>query len=131
MDGALHQRRTCQNRHVEEPERSHPSCIPGIGPIVASCLSASVPEARLFQGGREFALIAPGLTAEDAPSTAERIRAAIADNGCDVTASIGVATYPSDARDAETLIAAADQALYRSKHEGRDRVTLAGTPLRA
>ncbi len=29
--------------------------IPGIGPIIASCLSASVPDAKLFEGGREFA----------------------------------------------------------------------------
>ena len=31
------------------------AAIPGIGPIVASCLSASVPDASLFQGSREFA----------------------------------------------------------------------------
>ena len=76
-------------------------------------------------GGEEFALIAPGLTAADAAGAAERIRAAIAGNGCDVTASVGVATFPRDAGDAEALIAAADQALYRSKHAGRDRVTQA------
>ena len=76
-------------------------------------------------GGEEFALIAPGLTASDAAGTAERIRAAIAGNGCEVTASVGVATFPRDASDPHALISAADQALYRSKHDGRDRVTQA------
>jgi diguanylate cyclase (GGDEF)-like protein len=76
-------------------------------------------------GGEEFALIAPGLTAADAAGAAERIRAAIAGNGCEVTASVGVATFPRDASGAEALIGAADQALYRSKHDGRDRVTQA------
>jgi diguanylate cyclase (GGDEF)-like protein len=78
-------------------------------------------------GGEEFALIAPGLSARDAQTLAERIRAAIAGNGCDVTASIGVATYPGDAADGEALIAAADKALYHSKHAGRDRVSLAAS----
>ena len=76
-------------------------------------------------GGEEFALIAPGLSTDHAPITAERIRAAIESNGCHVTASIGVATYPRDADDAHTLVAAADAALYRSKHDGRNRVTQA------
>ena len=30
------------------------STIPGIGPVIATCLSASVPDAKLFEGGREF-----------------------------------------------------------------------------
>lgn len=29
--------------------------VPGIGPVIATCLSASVPDAKLFEGGREFA----------------------------------------------------------------------------
>jgi len=31
------------------------STIPGVGPVIATCLSASVPDAKLFVGGREFA----------------------------------------------------------------------------
>ena len=41
--------------HRSDPVSTRLAGIPGIGPIVASCLSASVPDARLFQGSREFA----------------------------------------------------------------------------
>jgi two-component system, cell cycle response regulator len=77
-------------------------------------------------GGEEFALIAPGLTAADARATGERIRAAIEGNGAGVTASVGVATFPDHADGDESLIAAADAALYRSKDDGRNRVSVAG-----
>jgi diguanylate cyclase (GGDEF)-like protein len=76
-------------------------------------------------GGEEFALVAPGLTVEDALATGERIRAAIEANGAGVTASVGVATYPDQAGSGESLVAAADAALYRSKDAGRNRVSVA------
>jgi transposase len=41
--------------HRSDPISVRLAAIPGIGPIVASCLSASVPNASLFQGSREFA----------------------------------------------------------------------------
>jgi transposase len=41
--------------HRSNPVSLRLATIPGIGPIVASCLSASVPDASLFQGSREFA----------------------------------------------------------------------------
>ena len=41
--------------HRSDPVSLRLATIPGIGPIVASCLSASVPDASLFQGSREFA----------------------------------------------------------------------------
>jgi transposase len=41
--------------HRSDPVSVRLAAIPGIGPIVASCLSASVPDAGLFRGGREFA----------------------------------------------------------------------------
>jgi diguanylate cyclase (GGDEF)-like protein len=37
--------------------------------------------------------------------------------------SIGVAAFPEDARNPETLLATADAALYRAKHEGRNKVS--------
>ena len=41
--------------HRSDPVSTRLATIPGIGPIVASCLSASIPDASLFQGSREFA----------------------------------------------------------------------------
>ncbi|MHB8730564.1 MAG: diguanylate cyclase [bacterium] len=48
-----------------------------------------------------------------------------------VTFSVGVATYPTHGDNRERLIAAADQALYRAKAEGRDRVVIAEPVLRS
>lgn len=83
-------------------------------------------------GGEEFALCLPLFTPEEAKTMAERCRAAIAaiDTGpsgfsFEITASFGIA-----ARDAggpvnfEETLAAADKALYFSKNEGRNRVTV-------
>lgn len=74
-------------------------------------------------GGEEFALILPGVAPGDAAPIGERVRAAIAANGCEVTASLGLATFPADASSSDALVGAADEALYRSKHGGRNRVT--------
>jgi len=48
------------------------------------------------------------------------------DGAIEVTASIGVSVYPEDARDAASLLKAADKAMYVSKRSGRCRVTFFG-----
>ncbi|WP_367718480.1 EAL domain-containing protein [Nitratireductor sp. GISD-1A_MAKvit] len=78
-------------------------------------------------GGDEFAIIAPGLSDPDeAAELAEKILEAFrtenetaASEGL-MSTSIGIAVYPEDAKDQETLINHADTALYRAKSEGRD-----------
>ena len=46
-----------------------------------------------------------------------------------MTISVGVAVLPDPAvKDANDIVAVADQALYKSKHGGRNRVTLSQTP---
>jgi diguanylate cyclase (GGDEF)-like protein len=85
-------------------------------------------------GGEEFTLILPEGTGAVTRQRAEFFRDAI--QRLDVhyrgrplgkiTASMGVAVFPDHGRTASALIEAADKALYRSKNEGRDRVTLAG-----
>jgi diguanylate cyclase (GGDEF)-like protein len=45
-----------------------------------------------------------------------------------ITVSAGIAMFPEHGATAETLLHAADQALYRAKAEGRDRVVTAGEP---
>ena len=76
-------------------------------------------------GGEEFAVVLPGCGPEEALRIAERLRLAVAaaPSVVPITASAGVATYPGHAGDADTLVRAADDALYESKRAGRDRTT--------
>ncbi|MET0620761.1 MAG: EAL domain-containing protein [Thermoanaerobaculia bacterium] len=82
-------------------------------------------------GGDEFTLLVPGISAEeDAAKIARKICEAIHDpfwiDGRElfVTTSMGVAVYPSDGHDAETLVRNADSAMYRAKEQGRDNYQL-------
>ena len=88
-------------------------------------------------GGEEFAIALPETGPKGAFEVAERVRTRIeaeevplgAGKGTmRVTASIGTATMPGSANDVETLVAAADAALYESKRAGKNRVTAATGP---
>jgi predicted signal transduction protein with EAL and GGDEF domain len=46
-------------------------------------------------------------------------------NGIGITCSVGVAAFPRDARDAASIILAADRACYAAKRSGRNRVATA------
>jgi diguanylate cyclase (GGDEF)-like protein len=80
-------------------------------------------------GGEEFALLLAGTDDEKALAAAERLRYVISAeplNGVgQVTASLGVAACPAHATSERNLYAASDAALYRAKHEGRDRTAVA------
>jgi diguanylate cyclase (GGDEF)-like protein len=87
-------------------------------------------------GGEEFAIALPETGLEGAAEVGERIRARIAseavppiDDGkpISVTASMGVAEIPRCARDPETLVKAADAALYEAKRAGKNQVCKAPT----
>ncbi|MFP5343800.1 MAG: GAF domain-containing protein [Candidatus Limnocylindria bacterium] len=80
-------------------------------------------------GGDEFALILPGVDATAARAVAERARAALHDVGPDVTASIGVATFPADGASAADILLAADRACFLAKRRGRDRIATAAEGL--
>jgi diguanylate cyclase (GGDEF)-like protein len=75
-------------------------------------------------GGEEFAAVLPGCSAALAVQVAERLRRAVEEAATDVsvTASCGVATYPYDGADIDSLLGAADRALYSAKRAGRNRV---------
>jgi diguanylate cyclase (GGDEF)-like protein len=82
-------------------------------------------------GGEEFAVVLPETDAAGAFVVAEKIREAIAAHlfgdaegarCCTLTVSIGVATYPTYAYDKESLLREADDALYRAKNGGKNRV---------
>ncbi len=88
-------------------------------------------------GGEEMALILPQTDLAGAAELAERVRRAVArkaiarldgEGELAVTASFGVAAVPESAVDAQSLIAAADGALYRAKRAGKNRVGQAEPP---
>ena len=82
-------------------------------------------------GGEEFLVILPETDAGGALRVAERLRAAIAQvrlpetSATPVTVSIGAAVFPQHGSDDAEMLAAADRALYRAKHAGRNRAELA------
>jgi len=83
-------------------------------------------------GGEEFVVVLPETAEEGGVAVAERIRARIAEqailpgesyDSARMTVSIGVAAFPSPrVSSPEDLLALADEALYRAKAEGRNRV---------
>jgi diguanylate cyclase (GGDEF)-like protein len=83
-------------------------------------------------GGEEFAVILPGADEDGALQIAERVRRALEKDPVifegariSITASLGVAVWPVDGKDAAALLASADRALYAAKQAGRNRVTAA------
>jgi len=78
-------------------------------------------------GGDEFVLILPQANHEGAQLVAERLRqrieATIVPGFGRVTASFGVASFPTHASSRDTLVVAADRALYNSKNAGRNRIS--------
>lgn len=84
-------------------------------------------------GGDEFVVILPETSAAEASRTAKRIqreidayaRHSLADAPVGLGASVGVASYPGDATDAQSLLAQADAAMYRDKRDRRTRILAA------
>ena len=90
-------------------------------------------------GGDEFVMLLPTTTSQQAWTVADRVVAEVNQHSfhtkkgeLSISASIGVATctpgsidYKSDLEELDGLLAAADQALYRAKGEGRNRVVVA------
>jgi two-component system, cell cycle response regulator len=76
-------------------------------------------------GGEEFAVILPRCPQEEALEVAERMRRSLAEDDppVPITASAGVATFPSQVGSLAGLIRAADHALYQAKGAGRDRTS--------
>ncbi|HHL39659.1 MAG TPA: diguanylate cyclase [Deltaproteobacteria bacterium] len=85
-------------------------------------------------GGEEFAVILPEIDKEGAAVLGERLRLMIENHDWRtvtaglverVTVSIGIASWPDDAENAQGLVAEADRALYEAKQKGRNRVVMA------
>ena len=99
----------------------------------ASTLQDQLHDGELFArlGGEEFVVVLPGLAPDRAKFTAERLRRAVQDlhvmqagQSLQITVSIGLAGCAADmpAPTLDELLARADQALYRAKAHGRNRV---------
>jgi diguanylate cyclase (GGDEF)-like protein/PAS domain S-box-containing protein len=77
-------------------------------------------------GGDEFILLFPNTDADGAAHVAEKLLERISrlcrieQHELVVTPSIGIAMYPEDGRDFESLSQCADVAMYRAKHDGRN-----------
>ncbi len=84
-------------------------------------------------GGEEFTLILPEASLDATRERAEQLREGVrllrvpyrGDVLGPVTLSLGVATFPDHGASGHALLLAADAALYRAKHEGRDRLVVA------
>jgi len=104
--------------------------IKGISKILSQSIRQVDLPARY--GGEEFAVILPGVDVKGASVVAERLRKRIGESRfpCDgftigVTISLGVAEYiPEADQSSSDVLHAADKALYKSKENGRNRVSV-------
>ena len=111
----------------------HPAgddALAGLIRAISGVLRAANPICRL--GGEEFAVLLPGAETRMAQAVATRLceTAAAARHDCcpqrPVTISVGVASLDDSCRDYRELLSKADEALYRAKAAGRDRVVVFG-----
>ncbi len=124
---------------VDEFKRVNDTYGHDIGDLVLQCIAHTLKEsireidilARL--GGEEFAILLPNTQAEAAAMLGERLRSSIEKETCAckgqntrVTVSVGVAAHHADTLDLDTLLRNADQAMYRAKSLGRNRVIYLG-----
>lgn len=100
-----------------------------VGEILRTSVRGSDIVARY--GGEEFVVLLPDTDAHGCRLVGENLRAKIAQNkfegeesqpGGDLTITFGLAVFPADGADAESLISAADRALYSGKGAGRNRL---------
>ena len=85
-------------------------------------------------GGEEFVVIMPGADAAAALRRAEQLRSKVEDivvrylekNLPRITVSIGLAVFPDAGDNPQAVLKAADEALYRAKEKGRNRVEVSG-----
>ncbi len=102
---------------------------------IAKLIKAFVRESDFLAryGGEEFVVVLPETGLEKALELAERLRRQIVeytirvkdDIEVNITASIGIATFPEHAESYETLLDEADKALYIAKNSGRNRCEVA------
>ena len=96
-----------------------------VGAAEAICGAVRAMDAVARTGGEEFAVVLPETNAEAAYLIAERIRSDVQDGfarqGLALTVSTGIASAPGAGSDSDSLLSAADEALYKAKGLGRNR----------
>jgi two-component system, cell cycle response regulator len=107
------------------------SCLSEVGKLIR--MSTRETDVSGRYGGEEFVTFLPESDTVAGLIVAERIRATMEqhvfrsdDLAFSVTISIGIAGWPEDGNDVESLVRAADTALYRAKHRGRNRCEVYG-----
>jgi diguanylate cyclase (GGDEF)-like protein len=104
---------------------------------IANILQKTIRKADMAAryGGEEFVLYLHHVDREKAKQMAERLRLIIEQTRFEfggkevgITASLGIACYPSDGKETRDLLERADEALYRSKQGGRNRTTVYRDP---
>jgi diguanylate cyclase (GGDEF)-like protein/PAS domain S-box-containing protein len=102
------------------------SLLQAVAQRLLACVRNSDTVGRL--GGDEFVVVLSELShSEDAAISADKLLATLSRpynidaHEVHITASIGIATYPDDAPDAETLLKNADVAMYHAKDSGRNQ----------
>jgi diguanylate cyclase (GGDEF)-like protein/PAS domain S-box-containing protein len=106
--------------------------IQEVAATIRSCLAA--PAWAVAYAGDEFVIVLPGMPGPAAVEKAREIRTCIRETAylagtgepIRLAASFGVATYPDDAADLESLLAIGDQALFAVKRDGRDGIAVGG-----
>ncbi|EMB47252.1 MULTISPECIES: diguanylate cyclase DgcA [Treponema] len=100
-----------------------------VAKIIKSCTRNADTAARY--GGEEFVVMLNNTSASAAMAVAERIKKSVEEKSImydgkkiNVTISIGVSSYNFDLESAKSIVERADKALYESKQNGRNRVTL-------
>lgn len=103
------------------------SVLAFVGKVLVESLRKIDVSARY--GGDEFAIILPNTNKRGSLIVAQKIKNSIKNmpfkfkgDEFNLTLSIGIATYPENAPDSETLVEKADKALYESKEQGKDKV---------
>jgi diguanylate cyclase (GGDEF)-like protein len=103
--------------------------LQALGKLLKQCVRAA--DSVFRYGGEEFVIILPGASmqvlsrcAEDIRSRLEQLHVECDGQEIHATISLGIATYPQHGSNGGDVLIRADQALYRAKRAGRNRVTI-------